>query len=155
MAEALNSPGVEEWRVVPSRPMLLASSWGRIMLIPRMGLTRGGKRDRLYRTKPTYGVVTRASKTAAHSYRGRYYKGVGNVKVHRLVCEAFHGPAPEGKHVVIHINENSHDNRPQNLKWGTQKENLNAPGLKAWQKTRTGENNPARKGMLAKLARAA
>lgn len=129
MAEALNSRGVEEWRVVPSRPMILASSWGRIMLIPRMGLTRGGKRTRLYRTKPTYGVVTRSTKAAAHSYRGRYFKGVGNVKVHRLVCEAFHGLPPDAKSVVIHINEDSHDNRPGNLRWGTQKENLNAPGF--------------------------
>lgn len=154
MAEALNSLGVEEWRVVPSKPMLLASSWGRIVRKPRQGkMPHGGMR--MYIPKPTYGVVTSAKKGAKHTYRGIYYLGIGNVKVHRLVCEAFHGPAPEGKNVVIHINENPHDTRPQNLKWGTQKENLNAPGFKAWQRTRTGENHPGYKGRMARLAREA
>jgi hypothetical protein len=110
---------------------------------------------RWYRSKPTYGVVTSARKGAKHTYRGLYRRGIGNVKVHRLVCEAFHGPAPEGKNVVIHINEDAHDNRPQNLKWGTQKENLNAPGFKAWQRTRTGENHPVYKAKMARLAREA
>ena len=53
--------------------------------------------------------------------------GIGNVKVHRMVCEAFHGPAPAGKPYVLHIDENAHNNRPENLKWGTQKENLRMP----------------------------
>jgi hypothetical protein len=66
--------------------------------------------------------------------------------VHRLVCEAFHGPAPEGKNVVIHENENALDNRPENIRWGTQKENLNAAGFIAYCKARTGENSPAVKG---------
>lgn len=29
----------------------------------------------------------------------------------------------------MHINEDPLDNRPENLRWGTQKENLNAPGF--------------------------
>jgi len=45
-------------------------------------------------------------------------------KVHQLVCEAFHGPKPFEKAVVIHIDEDAHNNRPENLMWGTQKENL-------------------------------
>jgi hypothetical protein len=36
--------------------------------------------------------------------------------------------------VVIHINENPHDNRPENLKWGTQKENLNYPRVVEYRK---------------------
>lgn len=155
MAEALNSLGVEEWRVVPSMPEILASSWGRIMRKPFMAGAKDGRGLRWYRPKPTYGVTRSAKKGAAHTYRGYRYRTTGNVKVHRLVCEAFHGPAPEGKNVVIHINENPHDNRPQNLKWGTQKENLNAPGFKAWQRTRTGENHPGYKGRMARLAREA
>lgn len=54
------------------------------------------------------------------------------MKMHQLVCEAFHGPKPFPKAVVIHIDENGLNNRPENLKWGTQKENLNAPGFIAW-----------------------
>lgn len=37
--------------------------------------------------------------------------------VHRLVCEAFHGPAPEGKTEVAHINGDPMDNRADNLRW--------------------------------------
>lgn len=42
--------------------------------------------------------------------------------VHSLVCAAFHGPRPEGL-VCRHLNDEKHDNRPANLKWGTRKEN--------------------------------
>lgn len=68
------------------------------------------------------------------------------MKVSRLVCEAFNGPAPEGKNVCMHIDENSRNNQPANLAWGTQKENLNAPKFIAYCKGRTGENNPYLKG---------
>lgn len=34
--------------------------------------------------------------------------------VHRLVYRAFHGEIPSG-YVIDHINNNSHDNRPENL----------------------------------------
>lgn len=50
-------------------------------------------------------------------------------KVHQLVCEAFHGPRPFDEAVVIHIDEDGLNNRPENLRWGTQKENLNAAGF--------------------------
>jgi hypothetical protein len=45
----------------------------------------------------------------------------------------------------MHLNENSDDNRPENLAWGTQKQNLNAPGFIAYCKSRTGENSPTAK----------
>jgi hypothetical protein len=116
----------EQWREVPSLPQIEASSWGRIRRKAHTGrMPYGGQRQ--YSSDPTYGTVRRASKTAKHTYRGYNYRGIGNVKVHRAVCEAFHGPAPDGKPVVIHINEDAHDNRPENLRWGTQKENLNMP----------------------------
>lgn len=44
-------------------------------------------------------------------------------KVHRVICETFHGPPPSRLHVVRHLNGNPSDNRPDNLKWGTRKEN--------------------------------
>lgn len=93
-------------------------------------MPHGGIRE--YISKPTYGVVTRASKTARHSYRGIYNKFYGNMKVHRLVCEAFHGPPPFDGAVVIHLDEDAHNNKPENLKWGTQKENLNMPKFKEY-----------------------
>jgi len=82
---------------------------------------------------------------------GFYSKKFGNMKVHRLVCEAFHGPAPFERAVVIHIDENALNNRPENLRWGTQKENLNMPNFIEYCKSRTGENSPVKKGMKAKF----
>jgi hypothetical protein len=68
-----------------------------------------------------------------------------------MVCEAFHGTPPEGKNYCLHIDENSRNNRPENLKWGTQKENLNAPGFLAYCRGRVGENSPYTKGKAKKL----
>ena len=70
---------------------------------------------------------------------------LGNIKIHRAVCEAFHGPAPEGKPIVLHLDEDATNNRPENLRWGTQKENLNMPGFIDYCKGRTGEDSPVTK----------
>lgn len=41
-----------------------------------------------------------------------------SVGVHVLVCEAFHGPCPQGLQ-ACHNNGNNFDNRSVNLRWGT------------------------------------
>lgn len=46
-----------------------------------------------------------------------------NLSVHRLVATAFLGK-PEPGQVINHINEIRTDNRPENLEWVTQKQNL-------------------------------
>lgn len=135
----------EIWKPVPSIFGIKASSWGRVILPVRVAkMPHGGFRS--YNPKPTYGVKMKASKSARHQYYGLYNSKFGNMKVHRLVCEAFHGPPPEGKSYVLHLDENALNNRPENLKWGTQKENLNAHGFIEYCKSRTGENSPAIKG---------
>jgi hypothetical protein len=130
----------EVWKPVPSLPGVMASSEGRILLPPRHApLPQGG--FRLYTPKPITGAVTRASTTATHVYRGLYCKFFGNIKAHRAVCEAFHGPPPFAGAVVIHRDEDGLNNRPGNLKWGTQKENLNMPKIKAYHRSRKGERS--------------
>jgi len=139
----------EIWKPVPSKPGIMASSLGRVLLPERWSkMPHGGLRK--YEPKPTYGHVTRASKTARHEYMGLYSKFYGNIKVHRIVCEAFYGPAPDGMDVVIHIDEDATNNNAANLKWGTQKENLNMPKFIEYCKSRTGENSPSAKGKMAR-----
>lgn len=51
------------------------------------------------------------------------FLGRGNRRsVHSLVCEAFHGTRPVGMQ-VCHWNDIPDDNRAENLRWGTPKDN--------------------------------
>lgn len=127
----------EIWKPVPSEPGVMASDQGRILLPPCYApLPNGGYRS--YLPEPQSGQVSRADITASHTLMIVMLKDVTKRsgqrprKVHQLVCEAFHGAKPFPEAVVIHLDENSLNNRPENLKWGTQKENLNMPKFKAW-----------------------
>ena len=140
-ARNANKTRTEIWKPVPSEPGVLVSSWGRFLLPPRYApMSNGG--FRAYMPKPRYGQVSREKPTALHSYRIAmvYRAGEGprrqrTRKVHQLVCEAFHGPKPFSDAVVIHINDDAHDNRPGNLRWGTQRENLNMPVFREYRET--------------------
>jgi hypothetical protein len=117
----------EVWLKVPGVPGMLASSDGRLMA------------ESFVRKMPRGGTVVHKGKawTGTWSKEGRYttkFRGK-NYKVARLVCEAFHGPPPPGA-VCMHLDENARNNRFENLAWGTQKENLNAPGFIAYCRTR-------------------
>jgi hypothetical protein len=127
-------PEPEVWRTIPSVSGLLASSRGRIMVIPFLG--QGGTKH--------YGGRARTGSWDGDRYIFQWRRH--SYKVARLVCEAFHGPPTADRPVCMHLDENARNNDPTNLKWGTQKENLNAPGFISYCKGRVGENSPAVKG---------
>ena len=52
----------------------------------------------------------------------RGYKAIA-LQVHRLVVSAFHGPPPERRMVVNHIDGDPRNNRADNLEWVTQSQN--------------------------------
>ena len=135
----------EVWREVPSNPRFMVSSEGRFMVKPYSAeMPNGGFRQ--YGGDPHFGVWNKQDERFITVQKGRTYK------IHQMVCEAFHGPPPFNGAVVMHIDENAANNRPSNLSWGTQKENLNAPGFLEYCKGRTGERNPRVKGEKAKNA---
>lgn len=100
-----------------------------MMAIPTMKPNSRGSGKRHYPGKPHFGVWEKQQGRFITMQRGKTYK------VARLVCEAFHGPAPDDKPVCMHRDENAANNRAENLAWGTQKENLNAPAVRAYHKS--------------------
>jgi len=51
------------------------------------------------------------------------YMLIGQERVHRIVCTAFHGEPVGDRNVVDHIDTNRRNNRPENLRWVTKLEN--------------------------------
>lgn len=120
----------EEWRSVPFEPLLEASSLGRVRSVryeTPMPL-RGFKTNRM---NPTYGCKVWPSSNHCRyqvTFRRKTYK------VAALVCSAFNGPRPVGL-VVSHQDEDGNNNAASNLKWDTQKANLNMPLVKAYHRS--------------------
>jgi hypothetical protein len=112
---------MEEWRsVVGLESYYMVSSLGRVRSIPRdvpntpSGSTRR-VRERILKTY-THSAGYVAIKLSVNMKRHSNY-------IHRLVCEAWHGPEPEGCE-VMHLDGNKKNNVPDNLKWGTRQENI-------------------------------
>lgn len=144
MAARIRDPEKEIWRLIPSLPGVLASSHGRLMVVPYAALSGRADSLRQYGGDPTRGQWDGVR--YIYTLHGRTHK------VARLVCEAFSGKPPFERAVAMHLDENSRNNNARNLKWGTQKENLNAPGFIEYCKGRTGPNSPTVKARAARNA---
>lgn len=93
----------EAWVAIPGYENYEVSNFGQVRRgdrVLKQQIRRGG-----------YAAVTlfRAAKR-----KDRY--------VHQLVCEAFHGPRPPG-YQTRHLDDDKSNNTPENLRWGTAKEN--------------------------------
>ena len=51
------------------------------------------------------------------------YMLIGQERVHRIVCTAYHGEPVGDRNVVDHVDTNRCNNRPENLRWVTKLEN--------------------------------
>jgi hypothetical protein len=116
----------ETWKpVVGFEGQFEVSSLGRIKSLPRVVPVRNHPKAG-YKTKTVRGKVLKTW-TGSHGYRmvglGRGDNGRTQCfLVHRLVCEAFHGPCPEGQE-VCHGPNGKQDNRASQLCWGTRSKN--------------------------------
>ena len=108
----------EEWRgVVGYEDRYEVSSLGRVRSMPTT-LPDGRNWQGKIRKLTLCGEPVRYLRLTLHKDGSRKL-GL----VHRLVCEAFHGPSPEGKPWALHRDGNNLNNRADNLYWGSPLEN--------------------------------
>jgi hypothetical protein len=105
----MNQP--EEWRTLEWAPNYEFSSHGQVRRTKDAPGTFAGK-------------ILRQS--MANGYKQLNLRVGGKFtskKVHRVVCEAFHGPPPSVLHQVAHYDGDRTNNRAENLRWAMPKEN--------------------------------
>ncbi|ACL58477.1 HNH endonuclease signature motif containing protein [Methylobacterium nodulans] len=105
----------EEWRLVPSLPIYEASSLGNLRRVS--SACADGKPLQIKGTVFSNGY--RYLQTTFGQPKGKRLA----VGFHRLICEAFHGPSPFVGAIPRHLNGDPLNNVPENLAWGTAKEN--------------------------------
>ena len=107
----------EEWRDVAGYEGLYqVSSMGRVKSLERKNCLGRTVKERILKSRTNrYGYME--VNLCADGKRKM-------LKVHRLVCQAFHDN-PDNKPEVNHVNEDKTDNRACNLEWSTRRENNN------------------------------
>jgi hypothetical protein len=106
----------EEWRVVPDYQDYEVSSLGNVRSWKPLGMEKG---------RPLKARIL-APETSWEGYRMAHLRnstGRKRAKVAALVLLAFVGPRPNGM-VVAHTNGNAIDDRLENVRYATQRENI-------------------------------
>lgn len=114
----------EEWRSIEGYDGFYeVSSLGRVRSLPRIIKKSDGTEQ------PVKGRILSQNKTGKTENPKYYAAQIGKngksraMKVHILVAQAFLGKRPDNL-VVNHINGDSFDNRPENLEYITNRENI-------------------------------
>ena len=107
---------MEEWKAIPGLDGYEASSEGRIRSISRLLLKSDGNIQKMQ------GRIRKLGSKNGSGYL-QFNTMLGNKLVHVCVCSAFHGERPFGKQAA-HNNGIKDDNRSDNLRWATPKENI-------------------------------
>ena len=114
------------------------SNMGRIKSVERYMLNRWGNGFKKWREKIK---IQTLSKNGYYTVRLSNNGKDKGYSTHRLVAEAF-VPNPENKPCVDHINTDRTDNRAENLRWCTNKENQNNPLTKIKMKRNKSKAKP-------------
>lgn len=130
----------EQWRDIPEFDGAYeVSSLGRVRSKERRVKNSRNDTEKVWREKLLTGTVhTNGYLTVMMRRNGKNYRRF----IHRLVLQAFVGPAPKG-HECRHLNGVRSDNRLSNLVWGTKKQNIADKRLHGTQLS--GEDCPASK----------
>lgn len=103
----------EEWRVVVGFPEYAVSNLGRVKRVIPDARNHRCRVLAAWVNNKGYEMVSLSSP-----------EGSCKRLVNRLVCEAFHGPAPTAAHEVAHNDGIPLNNREGNLRWATRSENM-------------------------------
>ena len=98
----------EEERSITGFPYYTCTSLGRV-------ISYQGISPRILKTAPNSRGYLQANAVVDGRYRV--------LRVHIVVCQAFHGDKPDGCTLVRHLNDNRMDNRSANLAYGTHADN--------------------------------
>jgi hypothetical protein len=97
---------IEIWKLIPGSPGYFVSDWGRVKHIWPSGIVK-------FLRPAVRGVYLTVVLT-----------GQKTVRVHRIVALAFHGSPKSDQPIVRHLDGFSWNNRADNVRWGTYKENM-------------------------------
>lgn len=149
---------MEKWKEIKECYYYIISTEGNFKSVDRIVKSKNGK-EQLWKGK----VFEKHKNKNGYLIVYVRINGKRYVKyLHRLVAEAFI-PNPDNKSEIDHIDGNKENNKVENLRWVTRKENQNNPitiekfknkvvsditrkKLSDFAKTRTGSKNPNWKG---------